>query len=194
MKRLLSNVLISAEKFEISETFELRLIRLGGLTSTSVLVSMALGFSLSLLFFMDQNISAALVNNPNNKLKKGDAYHWDLLVVGLLNVFLSIFGLPWMNGMLPHSPIHARSLADIQPTVDSNGRVIEVVVRGRETRVTGVMTHLMIAVSLLLIPYLIDYIPVSVLNGLFMYCAVASLRGNSFVERMLLFVTEQVFV
>ena len=73
---------------------------------------MALGFTLSLLFFMDQNISAAMVNNPNNNLKKGSAYHWDLLVVALLNAFLSIFGLPWMHGILPHSPIHARSLAD----------------------------------------------------------------------------------
>ena len=37
-----------------------------------------LGFSLSLLFFMDQNISAAMVNSPENRLKKGNAYHWDL--------------------------------------------------------------------------------------------------------------------
>ena len=32
--------------------------------------AMGLGFSLSLLFFMDQNISAAMVNNPENKLLK----------------------------------------------------------------------------------------------------------------------------
>ncbi|CAG2166832.1 unnamed protein product [Oppiella nova] len=135
--------------------------------------------------------AAALVNNPSNKLKKGDAYHWDLLVVGLLNIFLSVFGLPWMNGMLPHSPIHARSLADIQQTVDPNGQIRERVVRGRETRVTGLATHILIGLSLLLIPEPLDYIPVPVLNGLFLYCAIASLRGNSFVERMLLFVTEQ---
>ena len=33
----------------------------------------ALGFSLSILFFMDQNISAAMVDSPDNKLKKGNA-------------------------------------------------------------------------------------------------------------------------
>ena len=43
---------------------------------------MMLGFPLSLLFFMDQNISAAMVNSPDNKLVKGNAYHWDLLVIG----------------------------------------------------------------------------------------------------------------
>lgn len=164
---------------------------MSSLTVEGIFISMALGFGLSLLFFMDQNISAALVNNPHNKLKKGDAYHWDLLVVGVLNVFLSVFGLPWMNGMLPHSPIHTRSLADIEQTVDANGRVTEVVVRGRETRVTGVTTHVLIGISLLLIPYLLDFIPVSVLNGLFLYCAVAVLRDNSFFERILLFITEQ---
>ena len=162
------------------------------LTVEAVFISMALGFGLSLLFFMDQNISAALVNNPHNKLKKGDAYHWDLFVVGILNVFLSILGLPWMNGMLPHSPIHARSLADIEQTVDANSRVTDLVVRGRETRVTGIVTHILIGVSLLLIPYLLDFIPVSVLNGLFLYCAVAVLRDNSLFERIFLFITEQV--
>ncbi len=152
---------------------------------------MCLGFALSLLFFMDQNISAAMVNNPNNNLKKGSAYHWDLLIVGSLNAFLSIFGLPWMHGILPHSPIHARSLADVEQHVD-DGHVREIVIRVRETRVTGLLTHVLIGLSLFLIPHPLDYIPVSVLNGLFLYCAVATLRGNSFFERILLFVTEQV--
>jgi sodium borate transporter 11 len=140
---------------------------------------------------MDQNISAAMVNNPNNNLKKGSAYHWDLLIVGSLNAFLSIFGLPWMHGILPHSPIHARSLADVEQHVD-DGHVREIVIRVRETRVTGLLTHVLIGLSLFLIPHPLDYIPVSVLNGLFLYCAVATLRGNSFFERILLFVTEQV--
>ena len=51
---------------------------------------MGLGFSLSLLFFMDQNISAAMVDSPDNKLVKGNAYHWDLMVVGLINGGLCI--------------------------------------------------------------------------------------------------------
>lgn len=34
---------------------------------TAILTSMLLGFTLSLLFFMDQNISAAMVDAPQNK-------------------------------------------------------------------------------------------------------------------------------
>ena len=55
-------------------------------------VAIGLGFCLSLLFFMDQNISAALVNTPANKLKKGAAYHLDLFVVALINIPLSLLG------------------------------------------------------------------------------------------------------
>lgn len=85
---------------------------------TGILASMGLGFTLSLLFFMDQNISAAMVNAPQNRLKKGCAYHYDLLVVGILNGALATYGLPMMHGVLPHSPLHVRSLADIEHRVD----------------------------------------------------------------------------
>ena len=36
-----------------------------------VLAGMMLGFPLSLLFFMDQNIAESMVNSPDNKLVKG---------------------------------------------------------------------------------------------------------------------------
>ncbi len=40
---------------------------LANLPWTGVLGAAGLGFPLSLLFFMDQNISSAMVNNPSNK-------------------------------------------------------------------------------------------------------------------------------
>ena len=58
------------------------------------------------------------------RLKKGCAYHLDLFVVGILNGFLSIYGFPWMHGVLPHSPLHLRSLADVEERVDG-GHVYE---------------------------------------------------------------------
>ena len=134
------------------------------LTAGSVCLAAVLGFSLSLLFFMDQNIrlipfqtfrnywhfwfsflliskfvinifsrifvwtkifsfcpsmltsfyikvfiiSAAMVNSPENRLVKGNAYHWDLVVVAIINAILSVFGLPFMHAVLPHSPLHVR--------------------------------------------------------------------------------------
>ena len=58
------------------------------------------------------------------RLKKGSAYHWDLLVVAAVNSFLSLFGLPWVHAALPHSPVHVRALADVEERVD-RGHVFE---------------------------------------------------------------------
>lgn len=51
---------------------------------------------LALLFFLDQNITVRTVNAPANKLRKGAAYHLDLLVLALLTGATSLCGLPWM--------------------------------------------------------------------------------------------------
>ena len=40
---------------------------------------------LTCLFFMDQNISVRLVNSPDNKLKKGEAYNVDMVALGCIN-------------------------------------------------------------------------------------------------------------
>lgn len=163
----------------------------------AVFLSMLLGFSLSSLFFIDQNVSAALVNTPANKLKKGDAFHWDLLVVALINLCLSFLGFPWMHGILPHSPMHARALADMKPVPSSNhhqrgASEDYVVVRVRETRVTGIIIHVLILVWTVSLPTTFSFIPVAVLCGLFLYCGLATLRENSLYERFLLLFTQQV--
>ncbi len=77
-----------------------------------------------------------MVNSPENKLLKGNAYHWDLLVVGAINAFLCVFGLPFLHAVLPHSPLHVKCLADTEERVE-NGYVRSLVVRVRETRYAG---------------------------------------------------------
>ena len=162
----------------------------GSLTVGSVFGAMGLGFSLSLLFFMDQNISAAMVNNPENKLLKGNAYHWDLLVIGLINAFLCIFGFPFLHAVLPHSPLHVKCLADTEERVE-NGYVRSIVVRVRETRLTNLFSNILIGLSMLFLGYALHYIPTAVLDGLFLYLAVTALYGNQMFERLLLLLTEQ---
>ena len=57
--------------FETEGQEAFKLVNFGSLTVEAVFLAMALGFSLSILFFMDQNISAAMVDSPENKLVKG---------------------------------------------------------------------------------------------------------------------------
>jgi len=154
-------------------------------------VCMLLGFFLSFLFYMDQNITSAIVNNSQNKLKKGTSQHLDLFVVAVLNMFLSVAGLPWMHGALPHSPLHLRALADVEERV-AQGHVHEVIMNVRETRLASLIAHILILSSgFTLLPFPLRWIPTSVLHGLFLYMALTSLTGNEMFERLLLLITEQ---
>uniref|UniRef100_A0A158P5U7 Sodium bicarbonate transporter-like protein 11 n=1 Tax=Angiostrongylus cantonensis TaxID=6313 RepID=A0A158P5U7_ANGCA len=183
---------IAKDRFKLrDEAPIMRLADIFSLPPSGYFVCLLLGFSLSFLFFMDQNITSAIVNNPQNKLKKGQTQNLDLFVVALLNVFLSMFGLPWMHGALPHSPLHLRALADVEERV-SQGHVHEVIMNVRETRLATLIAHVMILVSTFyLIPYPLQLIPTSVLHGLFLYMALTSLSGNEMFERLLLLITEQ---
>ncbi|XP_050736813.1 solute carrier family 4 member 11-like isoform X2 [Eriocheir sinensis] len=182
---------VKLEHFRYDNSYDMfQLPPLDALPIPAVFATMGLGFSLSMLFFMDQNIGSAMVNNPCNKLKKGPAYHLDLLVVAFMNGFLSVFCLPWMHACLPHSPLHVRSLADVEERVEQ-GHVYEIIVKVRETRLTGLFSNILIGLSIFLLPYPLAYIPTAVLDGLFLYMAVTALNGNQMFERITLLFMEQ---
>lgn len=126
---------------------------------------------------MDQNISAALTMTPAHNLKKPGGYHLDLLVVALINLILTLFGLPWIHGALPHSPLHARALADFKEVISksSDGHVSEVITGVRETRISAVLAHVLIGLSLFMLPTPLTSIPKPVLDGLFLFVALTSL-------------------
>jgi len=45
------------------------------------------------------------------------------MVVGLINIPLSVFNLPWVHAALPHSPLHVKALADVEQHVSNVGTV-----------------------------------------------------------------------
>lgn len=173
-----------------SGMFKFAVVEFEKLTVGGVLGAALLGFSLSILFFMDQNISAAMVNSPENKLKKGNAYHWDLIVIAVINGILAIFGLPFMHAVLPHSPLHVRCLADVETRIEG-GFATDIVTHVRETRLTNIFSNVLIGLSILFLPYVLVYVPKAVLDGLFLYMAITPLYGNQMFERITLFFTEQ---
>jgi mannitol/fructose-specific phosphotransferase system IIA component (Ntr-type) len=137
----------------------------------------------TVLVYLDQNITSRLVNNPDNKLRKGPGYHLDLAVVGGLIGTCSLFGLPWLVAATVRSLNHLRSLATTEEVVTPEGGRRERILHVRETRVTGLAIHLLIGLSLLALP-LLKLIPMAVLYGLFLYMGVVSMRGNQFFERL----------
>uniref|UniRef100_A0A8C8STR3 Solute carrier family 4 member 9 n=1 Tax=Pelusios castaneus TaxID=367368 RepID=A0A8C8STR3_9SAUR len=48
-----------------------------------------------ILIFMDQQITAVILNRKEYRLQKGAGFHLDLFCVSLLMVFTSVTGLPW---------------------------------------------------------------------------------------------------
>jgi hypothetical protein len=50
---------------------------------------------LTILLFMDQQITSVIVNRSEHKLQKGCGYHLDMLIVSVMVAVCSIIGLPW---------------------------------------------------------------------------------------------------
>lgn len=153
-----------------------------------IFLALVSGALLATLFFLDQNISSMLVNKAENKLRKGPGYYIDLVVVCLVVLVQSIFGMPWTHAALPHSPLHARQLADVEE-YEEHGRRYERVIKSRETRITGFVTHVLIGLSILAKDAL-GKIPLAVLYGFFLFLGIGTLDGNALWDRILLIFTQ----
>ncbi|XP_065775714.1 solute carrier family 4 member 11 isoform X8 [Muntiacus reevesi] len=160
------------------------------LSPVAISSAMGLGFLLSMLFFIEQNLVAALANSPQNRLVKGTAYHWDLLLIAIINTGLSLFGLPWIHAAYPHSLLHVRALALVEEHVE-NGHIYETIVNVKETRLTSLGTSILVGFSLLLLPFPLQWIPKPVLYGLFLYLALTSIDGNQLFQRLELLLKDQ---
>ena len=76
-------------------------------TSLLAVVPAILG---TILVFMDQQITAVIVNRKEHKLKKGCGYHLDLFIVAIMIGICSVFGLPWFVAATVLSINHVKSL------------------------------------------------------------------------------------
>lgn len=135
---------------------------------------------LTSLFFMDQNISVRVVNNPDNKLKKPAAYNLDMVALGIITGALSLVGLPWMCGATVQSMNHVRAMTETAFNEESGENEIADVT---ETRVTGFVVHGMIAGTIGLLP-LLRFVPIPVVSGVFLFLGRKLMTGNSFFARI----------
>uniref|UniRef100_A0A8C5L6N6 Anion exchange protein n=1 Tax=Jaculus jaculus TaxID=51337 RepID=A0A8C5L6N6_JACJA len=128
----------------------------------------------TILIFMDQQITAVIVNRKENKLRKAAGYHLDLLWVGILMALCSFTGLPWYVAATVISIAHIDSLK-METETSAPGEQPQFL-GVREQRVTGIVVFILTGVSVFLAPIL-KYIPMPVLYGVFLYMGVASLHG-----------------
>jgi hypothetical protein len=107
-----------------------------------------------------------------------------MAVVALLVAVCAVFGLPWLVAATVRSLNHVRALATVRH--HSHG---EHIISVHENRLTPLAVHAMIGGSLVFLGLLRE-IPMSVVFGLFLFMGISSLRGNQFVDRLKLWVTD----
>ncbi|XP_078062692.1 electrogenic sodium bicarbonate cotransporter 1-like isoform X3 [Mustelus asterias] len=136
---------------------------------------------ITILIFMDQQVTAVIVNRKEHKLKKGAGYHLDLFLVAILLALCSFMGLPWYVAATVISIAHIDSLK--METQTSAPGELPKFLGVREQRVTGIIVFILTGVSVFIAPIL-KYIPMPVLYGVFLYMGVASLNGVQFMDRL----------
>ncbi|XP_025022950.1 electroneutral sodium bicarbonate exchanger 1 [Python bivittatus] len=135
----------------------------------------------TILIFMDQQITAVIVNRKEHKLKKGCGYHLDLLMVGIMLGVCSVMGLPWYVAATVLSISHVNSLR-LESAVAAPGeqpKFLGII----EQRVTGLMIFILMGLSVF-ITGVLKFIPMPVLYGVFLYMGVSSLNGIQFFDRL----------
>ncbi|XP_039199669.1 sodium bicarbonate cotransporter 3 isoform X7 [Crotalus tigris] len=138
----------------------------------------------TILIFMDQQITAVIINRKEHKLKKGCGYHLDLLMVGIMLGICSIMGLPWFVAATVLSISHVNSLK-VESECSAPGEQPKFL-GIREQRVTGLMIFVLMGLSVFMTSIL-KFIPMPVLYGVFLYMGASSLKGIQFFDRIKLF-------
>uniref|UniRef100_A0A7N5K615 Anion exchange protein 4 n=1 Tax=Ailuropoda melanoleuca TaxID=9646 RepID=A0A7N5K615_AILME len=136
---------------------------------------------LSILIFMDQQITAVILNRAEYKLRKGAGFHLDLFCVALLMLLTSALGLPWYVSATVISLAHMDSLRrESRACALGEPRSFLGI---REQRLTGLVVFILTGTSIFLAPVL-KFIPMPVLYGIFLYMGVAAISSIQFTKRV----------
>ncbi|KAM9603756.1 electroneutral sodium bicarbonate exchanger 1-like [Morphnus guianensis] len=150
----------------------------------TVLAALVPALLCTILIFMDQQISAVIVNRKEHKLKKGCGYHLDLFMVAVMLGVCSVMGLPWFVAATVLSITHVNSLK-VESDCSAPGEQPKFL-GIREQRVAGLLIFALMGCSVFFTSVL-KFIPMPVLYGVFLYMGVSSLRGIQFFDRLKLF-------
>jgi len=157
----------------------------------SILTGAVAALPLVLLFFIDQNVTSLLTQDPEHKLRKGAAFHLNFFILGCFNIFFPILGCPFVTGSIPHSPQFVRALAQTV-VVREGGRESTKIVNVFENRLAPLGVNLLILCCLPIV-WELRKVPTAVINdALFLFMGLSGLPGNQLWERFkMLFMEEK---
>ncbi|XP_045675762.1 anion exchange protein 4 isoform X13 [Phyllostomus hastatus] len=107
---------------------------------------------LSILIFMDQQITAVILNRAEYRLRKGAGFHLDFFCVALLMLLTSALGLPWYVSATVISLAHMDSLRRESRACAPGEPPSFLGIR--EQRLTGLVVFILTGISIFLAPIL----------------------------------------
>ncbi|XP_066588626.1 band 3 anion transport protein isoform X2 [Prorops nasuta] len=137
-----------------------------------------------ILVFMETQISELIIDKKERKLRKGNGYHMDIVVVCLMNVGCGLMGAPWCSAASVRSLTHVSAVTVMSRTHAPGDKphIVEV----KEQRVSALLVAILVGVSVLMAP-LLRRVPMSVLLGVFLYMGISSTNGVQLFDRVKLF-------
>ncbi|XP_012224582.2 band 3 anion transport protein isoform X3 [Linepithema humile] len=137
-----------------------------------------------ILVFMETQISELIIDKKERKLRKGNGYHMDIVVVCLMNMGCGLMGAPWCCAASVRSLTHVSAVTVMSRThaPGDKAHIVEV----KEQRVSALLVAILIGVSVLMAP-LLRRVPMSVLLGVFLYMGISSTNGVQLFDRIKLF-------
>ena len=156
------------------------------LTAYEIILAIVPAFLVTILLFMETQVTGTIIDRKEHKLKKGAGHNLNMLVVGTLVSVCSIFGLPWMCACPVHSISHLNSLSVLSKNHAPGTRAY--VTEVMEQRITNMAMHLLIGSSIFLRPVLRN-IPIAILFGIFLHLGITALSHLQLTKRIkLLFI------
>lgn len=122
-----------------------------------------------------------IMDKKERKLKKGSGFHWDIVLVCILNVGCGFLGAPWICAATVRSVAHVSAVTVMSRThaPGEKPHIIEV----KEQRISALTVATLVGLSVLMAP-LLQLVPMSVLFGVFLYMGVSSTDGIQFFDRI----------
>ena len=116
-------------------------VRMENINIVYIIFAIPVAFCVSILLFMETELTGVLLNKRKNKLKKGGGYNLDLIVMGILTGISSVLGLPWMCAATVRSVQHQNALAIMSRSHAPGERPY--LLHMKEQRITNLCIHIL---------------------------------------------------
>ena len=87
--------------YALLKTRHITLQDLGKVPGAYIAAALLPAIVITLLFFFDHSVSSQMAQQPEFRLAKPSAYHYDFFLLGFMTIACGLIGVPPVNGVLP---------------------------------------------------------------------------------------------